>query len=86
MSKVFFGTLISQAQGQIKSVVPCLVRAGNGFLPKASIEAALYDLKECQRLLELAKASLPPQQAHRMDTQSHPLPLPLPLHTESRMS
>lgn len=83
MSKVFFGTLISQAQGQIKNAMPCLVRAGNGFLPKASIEAALFDLKECQRLLELAKESLPPQQVHHIDTQNHPLYHP---HREVHMS
>lgn len=58
MRKVFFGTLISQAQVQLKTVEPKLVRASAGFLTEKSISDAIQELKECQKLLEIAKASL----------------------------
>ena len=55
MSKAFYGTLVSKALTQMKNVEPKLVRAGGGFLFEESIDCALFELKECQQLLELAK-------------------------------
>ena len=57
MSKVFFGTLISQARGQLREIEPHLVRANTGFLTEKSLSEAIIQLKECQKLLEMAKTS-----------------------------
>lgn len=77
MNKVLVRTLISQAQMQMKNATPKLVRAEVGFIPIQSLSLAICDLKESQRLLELAKFNL--QQDHQMNTLNHPLPL---LHNE----
>lgn len=58
MNTLFMRTLISQAESQIKNVSPNLVRAANGFLPERSLELAIHDLRECQRILELAKTNI----------------------------
>jgi len=57
MSKLFFGTLISQANSQIRTLSVHVSRAQTNFLFEKSIDHALHDLKEVQRLLELAKES-----------------------------
>ena len=57
MSKLFFGTLISQATSQIRTLSVHVSRAQTNFLFEKSIDHALHDLKEVQRLLELAKES-----------------------------
>lgn len=57
MSKLFFGTLISQANNQIRTLSVHVSRAQTNFLFEKSIDHALHDLKEVQRLLELAKES-----------------------------
>ena len=55
MNKVFFGTLISQASTQIQSISVHVLRAKSNFLTEKSIDLAMHDLKEVQRLLEQAK-------------------------------
>lgn len=57
MNKVFFGTLISQASGQIRTLSAHVLRAQSNFLTEKSLDLAIHDLKEVQRLLELAKES-----------------------------
>ena len=57
MNKVFFGTLLSQATSQIRTLTVHVSRAQSNFLTERSIELALHELKETQRLLEQAKDS-----------------------------
>lgn len=57
MNKVFFGTLISQATSQIRTLSVHVSRAQTNFLTEKSLDHAIHDLKEVQRLLELAKES-----------------------------
>jgi hypothetical protein len=57
MSKVFFASLISQANSQLKTLSVHVLRAQSNFLTEKSLDTAIQDIKEVQRLLELAKQS-----------------------------
>ena len=57
MSKLFFATLISQASTHMKTLTVHMSRAQSNFLTERSIDQAIHDIKEVQRLLELAKES-----------------------------
>jgi hypothetical protein len=50
-------TVISQANQQLKCIAVHLVRAQSSFLVKESLDNAIKELKETQRLLEIAKSS-----------------------------
>lgn len=55
MNKVFFGRLISQATRRIQTMPVYLTRAQSNFLTVKSLELAIEELKETQKLLEQAK-------------------------------
>lgn len=55
MSKLFFGSLISQATRRIQTMPVYLTRAQSNFLTIKSLELAIEELKETQKLLEKAK-------------------------------
>lgn len=55
MSKLFFGTLISQATRRIQTMPVYLTRAQSNFLTMKSLELAIEELKETQKILEQAK-------------------------------
>jgi hypothetical protein len=57
MSKLFFGTILSQATRQIRSLSVNIERAQNNFLTEKCLNNALEELKETQRLLEEARDS-----------------------------
>lgn len=57
MSKVFFGTLLSQANNRLQEVPVFLHRAGIHFLPERSINSAIRELQETISILEKAKQS-----------------------------
>ncbi len=54
MNKVFFGTILSQANRQIQCMSVNIERAQNRFLVEKSISLALRELNETQKLLEQA--------------------------------
>jgi hypothetical protein len=54
MNKVFFGTILSQATRNIRSISVNVERAQNNFLTEKHIYQALDQLKETQKLLEQA--------------------------------
>jgi hypothetical protein len=55
MNKVFFGRLISQATRRIQTMPVYLTRAQSNFLTVKSLDLAIEELKETQKLLEQAK-------------------------------
>ena len=57
MNKLFFGTILSQATHQIRSLSVNVIRAQNNFFTEENINLALKELKETQRLLEEARES-----------------------------
>lgn len=57
MSKLFFSSLISQATRRIQTMPVYLTRAQSNFLTVKSLELAIEELKETQKLLEQAKES-----------------------------
>jgi hypothetical protein len=57
MSKLFFASLISQATRRIQTMPVYLTRAQSNFLTIKSLELAIEELKETQKLLEQAKES-----------------------------
>ena len=57
MNKVFFGTLLSEATSQIRTLTVHVSRAQSNFLTEKSIDLALNELKETQKLLEQARDS-----------------------------
>lgn len=48
-------TVISQANHQLKCIVVHLLRAQSSFLVEESLDNAIKELKETQKLLEIAK-------------------------------
>lgn len=57
MNKLFFGTILSQATHQLRSMSVNIERAQNHFLTEKHIHIALEELKVTQQLLEQAMAS-----------------------------
>jgi hypothetical protein len=55
MSKLFFGSLISQATRRVQTMPVYLIRAQSNFLTVKSLDLAIEELKETQKLLEEAK-------------------------------
>lgn len=55
MSKLFFGSLIFQATRRVQTMPVYLTRAQSNFLTIKSLDLAIEELKETQKLLELAK-------------------------------
>lgn len=71
MSKLFFGTLISHARSHLNEVPDMLHRAAH-FMPEASLNSAIRELKEVIKILEEAKQSYKEQfETNR----HHPTPL-----------
>jgi hypothetical protein len=59
MNKVSIFTLISQATLQTKQISVHLIRAQSNFLAKESLDRALKELKETEKLLEKIRLSYP---------------------------
>lgn len=57
MSKLFFGTILSQARIQLRSMSVNIERAQNNFLTEKHIHQALEELNVTKQLLEEAMAS-----------------------------
>lgn len=57
MNKVFFGTILSQASHQLRSMSVNIERAQNNFLTEKHLHRALEELKVTQQLLEQAMES-----------------------------
>lgn len=79
MSKVFFGTLLSQANHHLQEVPVFLHRAGIHFLPERSINSAIRELQETINILEKAKQSYINQNQVPSHTDSSTSPTSLPL-------
>jgi hypothetical protein len=57
MNKLSVFSLISQATLQTKQISVYLIRAQSNFLAKESLDQALKELKETQKILEKVKLS-----------------------------
>lgn len=57
MSKLYYGTLVAKASGQLQNVIPLMARANNKFMVERSLDLAIQELQETQKILILAKES-----------------------------
>jgi hypothetical protein len=55
MNKASVVNLVSQAHRHLNQTPVFLIRASSNFLVKESLDNAIYELKESQKILELAK-------------------------------
>jgi hypothetical protein len=57
MTRLFFGTLLSNAQHELQHIQPLIIRASNRFFVEKSIDQTIEHLRRSQELLLKAKES-----------------------------